>query len=355
MALQTEQLARLLAAEGATVEVLQTNAPYRPAWVGGMPGLRAIFRLLPYLLGLWRLAGRSDVLHLMANSGWSWHLCAAPAIWIAKWRGTPVVVNYRGGGAADFLAGDPALVLHTLRSAARVIVPSAFLQQVFQRHGVVAEVVPNVVDLSRYTPACASVHATLPAPHLIVTRNLELIYDNESAIRALALLRVRQPQAHLTLAGSGPELARLSTLVQDLNLVDAVHFAGRLDRAAMADLYRTADVMWNPSRVDNSPNSVLEAMACGVPVVSTNVGGVPFMLEHERTGLLVEPAKPSALADAALRLLVDDGLRQRLVSQGREEVQRYTWALVAPLLKQAYVAAMSKEQAGGAARQKERL
>ena len=71
MAMQTLQLARLMAGEGVSVELVQTNAPYRPAFAGRIKGVRALFRLLPYLWRMWRVAGRTDVIHLMANSGWS--------------------------------------------------------------------------------------------------------------------------------------------------------------------------------------------------------------------------------------------------------------------------------------------
>lgn len=103
MANQTRQLAALLQQEGLRVEVVPVNAPYRPAWIERVTGVRALFRLAPYLLALWRVAGRTRLLHVMANSGWSWHLFATPAIWIASLRGIPIVVNYRGGEAAAFL------------------------------------------------------------------------------------------------------------------------------------------------------------------------------------------------------------------------------------------------------------
>ncbi|MBS0593326.1 MAG: glycosyltransferase family 1 protein, partial [Proteobacteria bacterium] len=89
MANQTRQLAELLAAEGARVQLVQTNAPYRPAWVGRLPVVRAGFRLVPYLYRLWRAAGSSRLFHVMANSGWSWHLFSAPAIAIASLRAVP--------------------------------------------------------------------------------------------------------------------------------------------------------------------------------------------------------------------------------------------------------------------------
>lgn len=341
MANQTRQLSELLRSEGAEVELVQTNAAFKPAWVGRVPMLRAFFRLLPYLWALWRAAGRNEVMHLMANSGWSWHLYAAPAIVLARLRGLPVMVNYRGGEAAGFLESSGAVVALTLKRAQALLVPSGFLQAVFAPHGYQAQIVPNVVDLQRFSPAVAA-----PAvPHLMVARNLEPLYDNESAIRALALVRERHPAARMTVAGSGPELDRLKTLAEALGQGGAIRFAGRLDRDAMAALYREATVSLNPSLADNMPNSVLESMASGVPVVSTDVGGVPYLLSHEQTGLLVKPKDPAALAAAVLRLLDDAALYQRLRQAGLAEVQRYTWARVAPLLAGHYRAHLAPQAA----------
>lgn len=341
MANQTRQLAELLRSEGAVVTLVQTNAPYRPAWAGRVPVLRSLFRLLPYLLALWRVAGSSDVVHVMANSGWSWHLFATPAIWVARLRGVPLIVNYRGGEAAEFLARSERVVRRSMRRAAKLVVPSAFLQEVFARFGMQAEIVPNIVDLARFRPRAGRDTRAPPAPpHLVVARNLEPIYDNETALRAFAAVRQRFPLARLTVAGTGPEQPRLQALAAGMGLGEAVHFAGRLDRDAMAALYREADVMLNPSLADNMPNSVLESLASGVPVVSTNVGGVPFLVQNEATALLVPPADPDAMGAACIRLLEDAALWSRLADAGLTEVQRYTWARVAPLLSDAYSGAM---------------
>jgi glycosyltransferase involved in cell wall biosynthesis len=338
MANQTEQLANLLRADGAAVELVQTNAPYRPTVVAALKGVRALFRLLPYLWRLQRAAGRADVMHLMANSGWSWHLFAAPAIWVARLRSLPVVVNYRGGEAAPFLERSAASVRFSLQRAAALIVPSGFLQQVFAQHGMQAAVVPNIVDLQRFRPATQGAGSA----QIIVARNLEPIYDNATALRAFALLRREQTQARLLIAGTGPEEAALKALAGKLGLGDSVQFAGRLDREAMADALRNSAVALNPSRVDNMPNSVLEALASGVPVVSTRVGGVPFLVEDGRTALLVAPGEAQAMADALLRVLKDAALARRLSEAGLQEVQRYTWARVAPLLAEQYRTALDR-------------
>lgn len=332
MANQTLQLARLIEEAGAQVHTVQTIAPYRPAWIASVPVVRAGFRLLPYLWRLWRAAGRSDLFHVMANSGWSWHLFAAPAVHIAALRRVPVVVNYRGGEAATFLKGSHRSVRRTLQRAAKVIVPSGYLRQVFAAYDIPSEVVPNVVDLRLFQPA----GRTGSGGHLVVMRNLEPIYDNETAIRALAIVRARRPQARLTIAGSGPELGRLQQLAAELGLADAVHFAGRLDRDEVVALYREADVALNPSTVDNMPNSVLEALASGVPVVSTDVGGVPYIVEDNRSALLVPSRNPEAMARAVLKLLDNPEWARNLAAAGLSTARRFSWRAVSPLLADVY-------------------
>jgi len=316
---------------------LPTNPPYKPAFVARLPGVRALFRLLPYLGALWKAAGRSDVMHLMANSGWSWHLFATPAIWIASLRRVPVVVNYRGGEAAGFLERSERLVRASMQRAASLIVPSGFLRQVFSQHGMSAEVVPNVVDLGRFRPA--DVQAA--APRLLVARNLEPIYDNATALRAFAVVQRARPDARLVLAGTGAELAMLQALAAELGIADAVDFAGRLDRDTMATMLRDSAVAINPSLVDNMPNSVLEALASGVPVVSTKVGGVPFIVEDGVSALLVPPQDPEAMARAILRVLGDAPLAARLRAAGLAEARRYSWDRVAPVLAAVYQQALA--------------
>ena len=349
MANQTLQLNELLLRDGHRVELVQMNAPYSPAWAGRVPVLRAGVRLLPYLWRLWRVAGKVQLLHVMANSGWSWHLFAAPAIWIARLRGCPVVVNYRGGEADAFLQRAADWVRPSLRRSAALLVPSGFLEAVFRRHGFGSTVVPNVINLERFGHAEGRpTPSGCRAPSVLVARHLEPIYDNQTALRAFALLAARYPAAQLVIAGSGPEAEMLAALADHLGIAQAVRFTGRIDNAAMAALYREADIMLNPSLVDNMPNSVLEALAGGVAVVSTDVGGVPYLVEHRRSALLVPPQNPQAMADAMLLLLVEPDLKERLRQAGLQLADQYTWAQVRPRLLQVYRSVIEKaNKAGG--------
>lgn len=326
MANQCEQLQRLLRGEGVQVSFVRSNAPYRPAWVGGIPLLRAGFRLLPYLAALWRQIGPAQVVHVFANSGWAWHLLAAPALTIARIRGVPAIVNYRGGLADAFLAVAPRHVRRALALAAQRTTPSAFLVRVFAKYGLTADVIPNIIDLSRF--AAQPLRNPGMAPHLIVTRSLEPLYDIATALRAFAKVRAHRPAARLTVAGSGPDLVALQALAAELGVAQAVCFSGPIDNAHIAALYASADIVLNPSTADNMPISILEALASGVPVVSTNAGGIPDLVENEHTALLVPVGDDAAMAHAALRLLNDTALAGRIHDAGLNEVSRYAWPRV---------------------------
>ncbi len=326
MANQTLQLARLLREEGASVELIQVNRPYQPAWIGKVKGARALFRLLPYLLHLWRASRKADLFHVMANSGWSWHLFATPAVWIARLTGVPVVVNYRGGEADAFFEKSFALVKPTLERADAIVVPSGFLENVFGKRAVSTRIVPNIIDLGRFrSEAKHESRQFSHAPCILVARNLEPIYDNATALRAFRIVKNNFPSARLVVTGTGPQKKELEELAHELGLAEAVTFTGHVKNEDMVRLYREADVMVNPSLADNMPISVLESLASGVPVVSTNVGGVPYLVEHDVTALLVPVQNPAVMADAILTLLTDPEKADSLRQVGAASVARYSW------------------------------
>jgi glycosyltransferase involved in cell wall biosynthesis len=315
MANQTRQLANLLAQEGVHVDLIQTNAAYRPVWAGKIKGLRAAARLLPYLYRLWRSAGQVQLFHIMANSGWSWHLFAAPAIRIARIRKIPVIVNYRGGEAEIFFQKSFSWVKPSLDITDAIIVPSGFLEAIFAQRGYTARIVPNIIDLSRFSARSVEQgQGSGDFPHIVVTRNLEAIYDNATAIRAFALVKKNCPNARLTVAGAGPEKPMLENLVNELGVRDCVQFAGRIDNDAIAALYQRVDMMINASLVDG------------------------------KTALLVPQKDPVAMAAAMLRILHNPDLYAKLRDNGLASLERYTWESVKQQLFAVYQQTLEDQQ-----------
>ncbi|MBG58284.1 MAG: glycosyltransferase family 1 protein [Porticoccus sp.] len=329
MATQTSQLVKLFKEEGLEVCLVQTNRPYRPKSVEKLRGVRALFRLVPYLVAVWKMAGKVDVIHLMANSGWSWQLFSTPVVWLAWLKNTPVIVNYRGGEAGSYFKQSFRWIRPTLNRATKIVVPSGYLQEVFAKFGVETTVIPNIINLERFRPAAIVDDA--PATkgfRVIITRNLEAIYGIATAINALAIVRREIPAIELAIAGSGPQLAELTALTDQLGLQEHVQFVGRLDAQQIVDFYQSADLVLNPTTVDNMPNSVLEALACGVPVVTTDVGGIPYIVSQEKTALMVPAGDAAAMAAQIIRLYREEETRQRLIDNGLDAVRLYAWPVV---------------------------
>ncbi len=325
MANQTRQLHDLLMSEGIKVTLIQTNAPHSPRILEHLKGVRAVFRLLAFVFQVWRLADKVDVIHVLANSGWSWQLFSAPVVWIGWLRKIPVIVNYRGGEAANYFRRSFKRVRPTMNRARLIVVPSDYLKKIFADFGFGAQVIPNIINTDRFRPAANHKTPSDQMRHLIITRNLETIYGLSTAIEALSLLKNRIPEIKLSIAGTGPQKKELQHLVKQLGLENNVFFKGKLRPDEVASLCRHAGIMLNPTTVDNMPNSLLEAMASGLPVVTTNVGGIPYFAEHERTALLVPANDPQAMANEVTRLLETPSLYRKLVVNGLEEVKQYTW------------------------------
>ena len=333
MATQTRQLVELLSIEGLDVRVVQTNSPYSPAWVGKIKGIRALFRLIPYFLKIWKLAGRVNVIHLMANSGWSWQLFSAPVVWIGWLRKTAVIVNYRGGEAEQYFRESIRWIAPTMNKATEIVVPSLYLKDIFAKQNFKVTVIPNIVNFERFKLRAKNRENTSDEFRLIVTRNLEPIYGLSTAIKSVAKAIKEVPNLKLLIAGSGPQKEELVTLVKELGLQEKVSFVGRLGPGEIELFYSEADIMLNPTTVDNMPNSVLEALASGLPIITTNVGGIPYIVEHEKTALMVSMGDEQEMAKQIIRLHKDEVLRQSLVNSGLQEVAQYGW----PEVKQRWI------------------
>jgi glycosyltransferase involved in cell wall biosynthesis len=295
--------------------------------------VRTVVNQALYLPSLRALRG-ADVVHVFSASYWSFVLSPLPAMIAARALRRRVVLHYHSGEAQDHLDHWGALVHPGLRVPDEIVVPSPFLSRVFAGHGYRTRVIRNVVDTSQF----AYRDRGPLSPRLLCARNLDPYYRVDTVLRAFALVRARHPGATLTLAGHGGEESRLRQLAAELG-PDGIRFAGKVEPSAMPRLYDEADVFVNCSVVDNQPVSVLEAFAAGLPVVTTPAGGIPDMVRHEETGLLVPEEDPAAAAAAVESLLADPLRASRLAASARREVEDYTW----PRVRAGWMAAYSGE------------
>jgi len=315
MAVQAEGLARALRAAGWDVKEVPTFRAL-PAGLERIPVLRAAVREAVFLLRLLDALRDGDVVHLMACSHLSFLLHAVPTIVLARLLRKGLLVNYRGGLAREFFARSRSWALPLVRRAHRLVVPSGFLADVFGELGLAAEVIPNFVDLDRFRYR----ERDPLRPRFLVARSLEPLYNVGMAIEAFRCVVARHPEASLSVAGTGSEEARLSMLAARLSL-KRVRFLGAVSPDAMPEVFEEHDVALNPTNADNMPVSVLEAMAAGLPVVSTRVGGVPWLVQDGSTGLLVDPGRPDQMGAAALRLLDDPDAARAMARRARASIE----------------------------------
>lgn len=321
---QARSLAQALSHDGCDVRFIPVNPrfPKGLRWLRRIPVARTLLNQCLYLA---RLPGlrHADVVHVFSASYWSFLLAPAPAILASRLFGKPVILNYHSGEAEDHLATWGARVHPWLRRVDEIVVPSAYLQGVFARHGYRARVVRNIIDTSGFPFR----ERTPLQPRLLSNRNLESHYRVGTSLKAFALLRKRWPEARLTIAGYGSEQDRLEKWVRSEGL-DGVEFVGRIEPEGMPRLYDAADIFVNASVIDNQPISILEAFAAGLPVVSTPVGDIPAMIRNRQNGLLVPQDDPAAMAEAISSLLHAPGWAVSMARRAREEVENYTWVEV---------------------------
>jgi glycosyltransferase involved in cell wall biosynthesis len=292
------------------------------AWAERIPGLRTILREPIYCWHLWRGLKDVDIAHIFSASYWSFLLAPAPGSFFARMRGSKTLINYHSGEARDHLQRFRS-ARFVLSHVDKIVVPSGYLVDVFREIDLPASAVPNIVDLSQFR-----YRERKPLrPHLVCTRGFSTYYSVDVVVRAFAEVKKEYPNAQLDLVGGGPLEADVRKLVADLNLV-GVNFTGVASRQEIGKYYDQADIFINASWLDNMPLSVIEAFASGTPVVTTSPECMPYLVQHERTGLLSPVADEKALAANVIRLLRDPALAASLANNAHHESQNYTWQAV---------------------------
>jgi glycosyltransferase involved in cell wall biosynthesis/GNAT superfamily N-acetyltransferase len=280
---------------------------------------RQIARMIDQLVLLLRNLGWADAVVVDAFSGRRFWTPVA-VVRIARLVGLPAVVVLHGGRLPEFTQTHESRVLSTLRLASRLVAPSPYLERSFRDRGLAVSQVPNLVDLTPMAEA-EDAHS---GQRILWMRAFDEEYRPSLAVEAFAVVAENRPHAVLTMAGPDrgllPEVERLVT---ERGLGGRVAFPGYLAGDEKAVAFRDHDVFLNTTSVDNTPVSVLEALAAGLPVVATDVGGLRDLLNGGQAGVLIGSDEPSSVAAGVDRVLTDPELRQQLREAGAVVVERF--------------------------------
>ncbi len=328
VAVQCGTLADCLVAAGANVIRINTDLPSwrRRRWgrlLLPLVQIISIFRQLRQTRSHWQ------ILHVHAASWWGF-MPVVVGLAARGWR-KRLVITYHGGEVAAFLSRFGWLARPVLRRYHSLLALTPLQSSVFAAHGLPAQVVPNIVPVERFLfrPRAGV------SPRLLWLRQLEPHYRPADALAVLAHVQSQYPEATLTLAGDGSLAAELRAQVERERLPGVI-FSGHLQPAVIAPTYAAADIFLNTSAIDNLPLTLIEASACGLPIVSTNAGAIPDLIGDGENGLLASVGDVDALAAHVLHLLSDPNLARRLSLAARKNAERFSWAAVSPLLARAY-------------------
>jgi glycosyltransferase involved in cell wall biosynthesis len=311
----SEELARRLAQAGWQV-VMASTKKNRLARLGDM------------VATVWRRKSQYRVAHVEVFSGAAF-LWAEVVCQNLRLLGKPYILTLHGGNLPVFARRWPSRIGRLLAGAAAVTGPSAYLSEAMRPYRPNVLMLPNPLKLHAYR---FQVRNNVP-PRLIWLRAFHEIYNPSLAPRALAFLIKTSPKVSLTMIGPDKgdgSFQRTQKVAEELGVSNHIRFPGKIPKDDVPLWMNQGDIFLNTTNVDNTPVSVMEAMACGLCVVSTNVGGIPYLVEHEKDALLVPPDDPEAMAAAVRRILTEPGLAERLSRNARQKAEQFDWAIILP-------------------------
>jgi glycosyltransferase involved in cell wall biosynthesis len=297
--------------EGAWLPKVESHAPVTAFPIRGFARPGTLARAAGF--ARWCRARRISVVQtcdLYANA------FALPAAALA---GTPVRIGSRRELNPDKSSAQISLQRQAYRCAHAVVANSHAASTILQREGVPAsriEVIANGIDAYRFHDRTSY----RPVSKILTVANLRAEKAHEVLLQAASAMLSRHPHLQFQIAGDGPRLGELRALASALGIADRVTFLGH--REDVPALLAQADAFVLPSRSEAFPNGAIEAMAAGLPVVASAVGGLLDLIEPGRTGLLVPPDDPLALADALDGLVRAPARGAALGAAARDDVVR---------------------------------
>jgi len=285
-------------------------------------------RLCEMLWTCWRESNRYEVAAVDLYSGpaffWAKAVCA-----VLRRAGKPYILMLHGGNLPTFAARRRGLVRSLLTSAAAVTTPSHYLMEQMQTYRKDIQVLPNGISISFYPYQLRRQGAL----RLMWLRAFHKIYNPGMAIQVLALLKQEFPDIHLTMIGPDKGDGSLQKTWQEavrLCVIDSLTLLGSVRKKDVPEILADGDIFLNTARIDNTPVSVLEAMASGLCVVSTSVGGIPYLIRNEHDALLVPSDNAESMAEAVRRIIVEPDLSRRLSCNARRKVEQLDWSVILP-------------------------
>lgn len=252
------------------------------------------------------------------NAFWYAFICSQ----IARVRKMKYIPILHGGDLPKRLKNNPKLSNAIFTNAYKNVAPSNYLKSEFEKCGFTNVIyIANTIEIEKYNFKLRE----KAEPKLLWVRAFASIYNPEMAVKVLFELQREYPKATLTMVGPDKDGSLITTKTFADYINCKINFTGKLSKEDWWQLSQNHDIFINTTHFDNTPVSVMEAMALGLPVVSTNVGGIPYLVENENTALLVDDNDVGMMVSQIERLLGDNELSKKLSSNGRQLAETWDW------------------------------
>ncbi len=351
------ELATALAERGHQVHIISSEAPFRLREQAGLTFHRVetptypLFREPQYLLSLANKivqvarAQALDIVHAHYAIPHAAAAYLARQIIADSGRPAPAVVTTLHGTDITIVGSDPSYtetVAYCIEQSDAVTAVSESLKaDTYRALGVTRdiEVIPNFLDCARHSrraPGDLRDQLLQGAEHLVVhMSNFRPVKRVDAVIEIFRHIRAEEAKARLLLVGDGPDVHLARERLSTAGLMGSAEFLG--EQLDIVSVLSVADLFLLPSSQESFGLAALEAMACGVPVVASRVGGLPEVIEHGRTGLLYDPEDLAGMAAGGLMLLRDFALHQRIAAAARQEVvEKFCTDVVVPRYEDCY-------------------
>ena len=282
-------------------------------------------RFLHMVVTFFRYRSRLSLVLIDTYSGWSFYYALGIAFLAKRFRIDYIPILH-GGNLPSRLRRSPRLSAFIFGNARRLVAPSRYIAASFEAKGYVTQFIPNHIKTEHYS--------FLPRkncrPRLLYVRALEHIYNPAMAIRVLAGLHKNHPDARLCMVGPDKDgsLTRLQNLSKELGVEDYIVFTGKLSKSDWIKKSEKYDFFVNTSNFDNHPISVTEAMALGMIIISTNVGGLPFLIEDGKEGFLVNENNVKHMIKCIEHVISDPIISEQLSKNANEKSKMYSWDII---------------------------
>lgn len=245
---------------------------------------------------------------------------------LCRWLGIKYIPILHGGNLPARFQHSPGKCRTVFGNSTINIAVSPYLLHYLEQAGYKGTVIENSIALEDYS----SRQRTHLRPQLLWVRSFHETYNPQMAVHLVHELKQQYPDVQLTMVGPDVDgsMEKCKLLSTELGVEQQITFTGKLSKEGWTKLAQEKDIFINTTNYDNLPVSVLEAMALGLPVVSTNVGGIPYIIEDKQNGLLVNPGEVREMADAIQQLMRNDELSASVSINAREYAEQFDWSII---------------------------